>query len=255
MSINQKAAIITGGGSGMGAATAERLVKDGWVVTLFGRTKSKLEAVAADIAQPEAVNIVQGSVSDRNDVANLMRAHIEKFGRLDGLVNSAGVAVGGAIEDVSAEDWRNVMTTNVEGVFNTISLATPHLKAAKGAVVNVSSVSGLGGDWMFSPYNAAKGAVSNFTRALALELGSHGVRVNAVAPSLTDTDMADFLTSNEDMMTLFKSRNPMGRAAKPSEVASVIQFLLSEDASFINGVNLPVDGGTSASNGQPNFLG
>lgn len=255
MSIIQKAAIVTGGGSGMGAATAERLVKQGWNITLFGRTKSKLEALAAKIAKPEAVHIVQGSVANRGDVAQLMRAHIETFGRLDGLVNSAGEAVGGAIEDVSPEDFKSVMLTNVEGVFNTISIAKPHLKAVGGSIVNVSSASGLGGDWMFSPYNAAKGAVSNFTRALALELGGQGVRVNAVAPSLTDTDMASFVTSNDHAMALFKTRNPMGRAAKPSEVAAAITFLLSDDASFINGVNLPVDGGISASNGQPNFLG
>ncbi|MGB0836332.1 MAG: SDR family oxidoreductase [Psychrobium sp.] len=100
-----------------------------------------------------------------------------------------------------------------------------------------------------------RGAVSNFTRSLALDLGSQGVRVNAVAPSLTDTDMASFLTGNEEMMAMFRNRMPLGRAARPEEIANVIAFLLSDQASFVNGVNLPVDGGISASNGQPNFVG
>lgn len=255
MSNTQKSVIVTGAGSGIGAATTKRLVKDGYSVTLFGRTKSKLEHIVSEIAQPNQTHIVQGDVSNRNDVETLISAHIDKFGRLDGLVNNAGVAIGGAIDEVTPADWQQVMSINLEGVFNTISLATPHLRKHGGAIVNVSSLSGLGGDWGFSPYNASKGALSNFTRALALELGNQGMRINAVAPTLTDTDMGAFLTESEEMMALFKSRNPMGRAAKAEEVASVIAFLLSDDASFINGVNLPVDGGTSASNGQPNFFG
>lgn len=248
-----KSAIITGGGSGIGAATAKKLVDKGWSVTVFGRTQSKLDQIVSDIDQPQRTLAVQGDVSEREDIERLIKSHIERFGRLDGLVNSAGVPIGGPIDQVTTDDWKQVMAINVEGVFHTTSLAVPHLRKVGGSIVNVSSVSGLAGDWGYSPYNAAKGAVSNFTRALALELGSQGVRVNAVAPSLTDTDMVSFLTENHEMMALFKNRTPMGRAAKPSEIASAIAFLLSEDASFINGVNLPVDGGVSASNGQPNF--
>ena len=198
---------------------------------------------------------MQGDVSDRGDVGKLIDAHIGKFGRLDGLVNNAGVAVGGAVDEVTIDDWRRVMSINVEGVFNTVNLSVEHLKKAGGSIVNVSSVSGIGGDWGFSPYCASKGAVSNFTRSLALDLGGQGVRVNAVAPSVTDTGMASFLTGNEEMMAKFRNRSPLGRAARPEEIASAIAFLLSDEASFINGVNLPVDGGVSASNGQPNFSG
>ncbi len=116
------------------------------------------------------------------------------------------------------------------------------------------NTSGLGGDWGLAAYNAAKGAVTNFTRSLALEYGSRGVRINAVAPSLTSTDATIELEKSEALMTAFRERLPIGRAATPDEVAGVIAFLASEDAVFINGVNLPVDGGVHASNGQPNFL-
>lgn len=253
MTQTRKAAIITGGGSGMGAATAKRLIQDGWAVTLFGRTQSKLDNMISELDQPDQTLAVQGDVSLRSDVARLIDQHIANFGRLDGLVNNAGVAVGGPIDTVSDEAWREVMSINLDGVFYASSLAVPHLKKAKGSIVNVSSLSDLAGDWGYSPYNAAKGAVSDFTRALALELGGQGVRVNAVNPSLTLTDMASFLTQNEEMMAKFRNRNPLQRGAYPSEIASVTAFLLSDDASFVNGVNLPVDGGTHASNGQPNF--
>ena len=132
--------------------------------------------------------------------------------------------------------------------------ALPHLLKTKGSIVNLSSVSGLGGDWGMSSYNAAKGAVTNFTRALALEYGSRGVRVNAVAPSLTSTDATAELEKSEAVLAAFRERLPIGRAATPDDIARVILFLASEDALFVNGAILPVDGGVTASNGQPNFL-
>ncbi|WP_286915987.1 SDR family NAD(P)-dependent oxidoreductase, partial [Pseudomonas sp. UBA6276] len=120
-----------------------------------------------------------------------------------------------------------------------------------GSIINVSSVSGLGGDWGMSFYNAAKGAVTNFTRALALEYGGQGVRVNAVCPALTKSELTAGMADDKALMDKFAERIPMGRAAEAEEVADVIAFLASHDARFVNGVNLPVDGGLHASNGQP----
>jgi len=249
----QKAAIVTGAGSGIGEATAKRLVRDGWSVTLNGRGGDKLERAASEMNAPEKTLIAAGDVSDPDDVAALIKAHMDRFGRLDALINNAGVVVGGPIDEVDFDSWRKVMAINVDALFHAISRAVPHLEQAGGSIVNVSSVSGLGGDWGMSPYNASKGAVSNFTRALALDLASRGIRVNAVAPSLTETEMTGEVMSDERVMAMFSQRIPMGRAAKPEEVADVIAFLTGPDARFVNGVVLPVDGGLSASNGQPNF--
>jgi meso-butanediol dehydrogenase/(S,S)-butanediol dehydrogenase/diacetyl reductase len=137
-------------------------------------------------------------------------------------------------------------------VFYGIRAALPHLIESKGSIVNVSSVSGLGGDWYQSFYNASKGAVSNLTRSLALELAPLGVRINAVNPSFTLTEMTAAFAQHRPLMEKIIDRMPMGRGAQPEEVASVIAFLASDDASFVNGVNLPVDGGVTASNGQLN---
>ena len=147
------------------------------------------------------------------------------------------------------------MDINVTGIFNTSTEALPHLKETNGSIVNTSSVSGIGGDWQMFGYNTSKGAVSNMTRAMALDLGKHGVRVNAVAPSVTKTQMSEGLREDDDKLAMVKNRIPMKRPAEPEEVASVIAFLAGPDAGFVSGVILPVDGGLSASNGQPNFEG
>jgi meso-butanediol dehydrogenase/(S,S)-butanediol dehydrogenase/diacetyl reductase len=181
----------------------------------------------------------------------MVAATLERFGRLDVLVNNAGVASMEPFLKISAEDWRQVMAINLDGVFFCTRAALPGLLETKGNIVNVSSVSGIGGDWNMSVYNAAKGAVTNLTRSLALELGPKGVRVNAVNPSLTFTDMTQSMKSDPELMAKFRERIPLGRGAEAAEVADVIAFLASVDARFVTGVNLPVDGGLSASNGQP----
>lgn len=245
-----KTVIVTGAGSGIGAATARRFAEEGANVVLVGRTRSKLKTVAASLAA-DRVLLHEADVSDLAAVEALVAATVARFGGLDVLVNNAGVAALGGLMEASLDDYRKTMAINVDGVLYGCRAAMPHLLKSRGSIVNVSSVSGLGGDWGFSFYNASKGAVTNMTRALALEFGGRGVRVNAVNPSLTVSDMSQGLMQDEGLMAKFADRNPLGRAARGEEVAAVIAFLASDDASFVNGVNLPVDGGVSASNGQP----
>ena len=242
--------IITGAGSGIGAATAKRFARDGYNTVLNGRTREKLESIASEI-EGDRVKIVAGDVSKVEDVDALVAETLDAFGRLDVLVNNAGIARGGRPGKLSRDDFQKMQDINVGGIFNTVTAALPHLKKSKGSIVNVSSVSGLGGDWGMFGYNTSKGGVSLMTKGMALDLAGEGVCVNAVAPSLTRTDMADGIMDDDGLLERFLHRIPMGRPGEPEDVADVIAFLASRDARFVTGVVLPVDGGVSASNGQP----
>jgi meso-butanediol dehydrogenase / (S,S)-butanediol dehydrogenase / diacetyl reductase len=248
-----KVIIVTGAGSGIGAGTARRFLQEGAFVTLNGRREHKLHETIVGF-DPAKSLVHPGDVSDEEYVKRLVEDTISKFGKLDVLVNNAAFAIFGPFAKTTTQDWRRLMATDLDSVFFGSREALPHLLKTKGSIINVSSASGLGGDWGLSSYNAAKGAITNFTRALALEYGSRGVRINAVAPSLTSTEATAGIEKSEAVMAAFRERLPIGRAATPEEVAGVIAFLASEDALFINGVNLPIDGGLDASNGQPNFL-
>ena len=249
-----KVAIITGAGSGIGAATAKRFWQEGAAVVLCGRTREKLDRVAAELSEDRSL-IHVSDVSLPADMTQLASKAIERFGRLDVLVNNAGIGWIGEFLELAEEDWHRILATNLNGVFYATRAALPHLLETKGTIVNVSSLAGLGGDRGLAFYDTSKGAVCNLTRSLALEFGGRGVRINAVCPTTTLTDLTiPIFERNPEALARLLARIPMGRAAQPEEVASAIAFLASEDASFINGVNLPVDGGTMASNGQASFL-
>jgi meso-butanediol dehydrogenase/(S,S)-butanediol dehydrogenase/diacetyl reductase len=249
-----KVVIVTGAGSGIGAATAHRFGREGATVIAVGRTDDKLQRTIAEAPAGSTIIARVADVSDESAITALVDDVAREYGRLDVLVNNAGIGMPGTVEHTDTASWRKVMAVDVDGVFYTSRAALPYLRAAGGSIVNVGSVSGLGGDWNFAAYNAAKGAVVNLTNAMALDHGSEGVRVNAVHPSLTVTEMTTSVLENENVLAAFRQRIPMQRGAEPAEIADVIAFLASHDARFVNGAHIPVDGGLSASSGQPRLF-
>jgi meso-butanediol dehydrogenase/(S,S)-butanediol dehydrogenase/diacetyl reductase len=248
-----KVVIVTGAGSGIGAAAARRFHREGAIVVLNGRREFKLAEVGAELGTDRCI-IRPTDVSIAADVERLIADVVRQFGRIDVLVNNAGT--GAVIDFIESpvQQWRDLFAVNVDGVLYMTRAALPHLIQSGGSIVNVSSLSGLGGDRGLSFYNATKGAVCNLTRSLALEFGPRGVRINAVCPSLTMTDLTTPLEEQyPELIAKLVDRIPLGRAAQSGEIASVIAFLASDDASFVNGVNLPVDGGVDASTGQAPF--
>jgi len=244
-----KVAIVTGAASGIGEAAARRLAADGASVILGDVDADGLARVAGDIGAAAVTQVAD--VSSQADCEALVKLAQDRFGRLDVLVNNAGVDHLGPFDDGPIDQFKHVIETDLYGLVYLTRAALPLLRATKGNVVNVSSVSGLGGDWNHSFYCAAKGAVTNLTRALAMDEAANGVRVNAVNPSFTLTALTAGMQEQPDLVAEFEQRIPMGRGAEAHEVASVISFLAGDDAVFVTGVNLPVDGGLSAANGQP----
>jgi meso-butanediol dehydrogenase/(S,S)-butanediol dehydrogenase/diacetyl reductase len=245
-----KVVIVTGAGSGIGEAAARKFVAEGAKVVLSDSVTTKIEETVTSLPAGTATAVVADS-ADYGQVEALVEGAVQQFGRLDVLVNNAGTLTSGPVEDIEVQEWHRVLDTDLSGVFYGTKAAMKHLIASKGCIVNTSSVSGLAADWNMSPYNAAKGGVSNFTRAVALDHGKDGVRVNAVAPGLIWTDMTAEKQDDDELKAKFAERVALGRGGTAEEVADVILFLASEDARFVTGVVLPVDGGTMASNGQP----
>lgn len=245
-----KVVIVTGAASGIGEATARRFAAEGANVVLVDRNRQALQKLAGELS-PDHTLVHVADVSDSRALDDMVSTTVKHFGRLDVLVNNAGVHEGGDPVKVTNDQWRKVMATDLDGVFYGCRAALSHLEKTRGSIVNTASVSGLGGDWGMSPYNAAKGGVVNLTRALAMDMGKKGVRINSVCPSLTRTGMTADMMDDQELLAKFAERIPLGRVCEPQEIAAVIAFLASDDASFMTGANVAVDGGVSASNGQP----
>jgi meso-butanediol dehydrogenase / (S,S)-butanediol dehydrogenase / diacetyl reductase len=243
-----RVALVTGAGSGIGRATARRLAADGYRVTLAGRRESMLRETGELIGGSSTL-VTVCDATDADAVTAMVAATLDAFGRIDVVVNNAGISRNGAFSGVSMTEWREVMAADVESIVLVTQAALPSLLEHRGSVVNVASVAGLGGDPGMTIYNTAKGAVINLTRSLAVELAPKGVRVNSVAPSLTTTDATADIPADD--VAEFIRRIPMGRAAEPAEVADVIAFLAGPDARFVTGVIVPIDGGLRAGSGQP----
>jgi meso-butanediol dehydrogenase/(S,S)-butanediol dehydrogenase/diacetyl reductase len=247
---NDKTVIVTGAASGMGLAAARRFLDEGARVVMLDINEAGLKEAAAKLPQ-DRVLVQVGDTSDKATATAAVKAAVERFGALHILINNAGVATEGDILQTTEEDFAHVMAVNVTGYFHMAKAAMPELVKTRGSIVMTSSVSGLGGDWNTFAYNTSKGAVSNMVRAMALDAGKDGVRVNAVNPSFTKTGMTEDMLKDAELVKKFKERMPLGAPEDPEGVAAAMAFLASDDARLISGVNLPVDAGLRASNGQP----
>ena len=237
--MKDKVVFITGGGSGIGKAICEKFSKEGSEVVIADIDKDKGEKVAEDIGG----HFMHLDVADKENFEHCINETIEHYGKLDVLVNNAGIGSTNTIEELDEEEWRQIMSVDLDGVMYGTKAAVPHLKESEGNIVNIASIYGLVGDMGATAYNAAKGGVVNFTRSVADDLAPYNVRVNSICPGFVDTPMIEEAMEDEEFKDHIMSETPLGRVADPEEIANAVYFIASDEASYITGANIPVDGG------------
>ena len=241
-----KVAIVTGGSRGIGAATTARLTSEGARVLVAD--------LAEPVALPEGAAFLKTDATSGAAAAAAVAEAVKRWGRLDYLVNNAGMGAVGETPDMEEDLWDKVFAINVRGIFLFCKAAIPAMRqGGGGAIVNIASISGMFGDYAMDAYNASKGAVINYTRSLALNGARDLIRVNALCPGLVATDMATAAIADPVDRDFWMDRIPLSRPAQPEEMAGVITFLLSDDASYMTGSIIAADGGITAHTGQPSF--
>ena len=251
MRFKDKVALITGAASGIGAATARLMAAEGATIFSIDIAADKLDALVAELGGKAAGHVAD--LSEGEQAEAMVDACVAKFGRLDILVNNAGIGSLGKAGDLDPAQWRKVIAIDLDAVFLACRKALPHLVEAKGSIVTTASISGMGADYGFTAYNSAKAGVIALTRNIAIDYAAQGVRANSVSPGPIDTPLMSGMPP--ELLGEFAKATPMRRVGKAEEIAKVIAFVASDDASYLTGQNIAVDGGLTAHTGQPDIVG
>jgi 3-oxoacyl-[acyl-carrier protein] reductase len=249
--VGDKGVLITGSTSGIGLATARRFLEEGARVFVSGVTEAEVAFALKELRAGRAETDVEGSaadVADEDAVSALVEAASRFLGRIDVLINNAGIARKAPFLETDLTAWDRTIAVNLRGMFTAAQTVARNMVAdgRGGSIVNMASTNALGGEADFTDYNASKGGVLQLTRTMAVELGPLGVRVNCVCPGYIDTPLNRALGTEEDFRAYERERIPLGRRGAPEEVAAAYLFLASDDASFVHGAALVVDGGQTA---------
>ncbi|CAD5268124.1 MULTISPECIES: SDR family NAD(P)-dependent oxidoreductase [Halomonadaceae] len=239
MITTKRIAVVTGAARGIGLATTQLFLEQGYEVLMVDRDAPELEKVAAKLENAYAWVY---DISEPDDIAHLAQEVENQYGRVDALVNNAGVADFRPLEETTYEIWRRVMATNLDGIFLTTQSLLPLLKAAKGAIVNIASISGLRASTLRVAYGTSKAAVIHLTQQQAAELGEHGIRANCVAPGPVDTKLA-LAVHTPEIRAAYHDAIPLNRYGSEREIAEMIVFLCSEKSGYVTGQVIAVDGG------------
>jgi len=241
-----KAVLVTGAARGIGLATAKRFLADGWRVALLDIDGDNLKITATELAKPEATIAIHCDVADADAVERAFEIAATQFGRLDALVNNAGIAIFKPILDVTYEDWSRVLAVNLTGPFLCAQAAAPLMRdTGGGSIVNITSISGLRASTLRTAYGTSKAGLAHLTQQQAIEFAALNIRVNAVAPGPVDTAMAKAVHT-PDIRAAYHDAIPLNRYGLETELAEAIFFLCSDRASYITGQTLAVDGGFEA---------
>lgn len=255
--LNGRVAVITGAGSGIGAATARRFAQEGAALVIADLSGTRGDRVAREIKEAGGrAAMIKMDASDPEGVQAAIRLAIDTYGRLDVMFNNAGYAEVASLENTSLESWNRVMAVTLTSTFLGIKYSIPIMrKQGGGSIINTASISGTRGDYGLGSYNAAKAGVINLTRAAALENARDKIRVNCVCPGAINTRAPELIAGNraDEFRRLQGEAAPMGRMGEPEEIANTVAFLASDDASFITGEAIIVDGGMTVGSGLVNI--
>ncbi len=243
--MEQQVAIVTGGSGGIGSAISRRLSSEYQTVACYFKKGNHDEARQWQMLQKKAgfnIEIIYADVSNFEDCEALVASVKERFGRIDVLVNNAGATCDSSLKKMTPQQWHHIIDSNLTGVFNMTRNVIPMmLDQSYGRIINISSINGRKGQFGQCNYAATKSALYGFSKSLALEVASKGITVNTISPGYTKTAMLD--TVKEEILNEIIARIPVGRLAKPEEIAAAVAFLASSDAAFITGTNIDINGG------------